>query len=242
MRSSRNVMLGAALSALAIAGALWAESARPSLPVIKKDRTAHPRGVAQKNVAQQNLSQVIIDNIDEYTSATQEQIYHAKIQDPQVPWQEKCQLAIQHRRLALLSSDLGGSLGGTIEHGSSTLRIRVLCPEEATVFEIPATFEVHTAPHPEEVQEMSFDTEMHAIEGSATDTGVFSSFHLVGGTGNGYPSPGHTSLIPAGDGNFAIDSTFNIGYRIEFVGAQGGPLEGASGKIESSIVMKAVNK
>ena len=232
MRSSKNVVLGAALGVLVVAATLWAEGARPSLPLIKSDQATENKAAAP----------AIVGAIDHYESASAENAYHAKIADPNVPWQEKCRLAIRHGRLHLLSSDIGGTLGGTLERGSSTLRVRVLCPEEVAVFEIPANFEVHSGPHPEEIQEMSFETDMHAIEGRGTDVGGFSSLHLVGGTSNGYKSPGHTSLIPAGDGTFAIDSTFNIGYRIEFVGAKGGPLEGSEGVIESTILMKAVGK
>jgi hypothetical protein len=232
MRNHRKAVFGAAL-ALVVSGTLWAGSARPSLPLIKS---------AQVKAATSNVSQTIIDNIDEYQSGSAEDRYHAKIQDPNVSWQEKCQLAIAHRRLELLSSDLGGNLGGTREVGRSILRVRLFCPEPVAVFDIPANFEVHTAPHPEELREMSFDTHMHSIEGQGTNVGPFAAFRLVGGTANGYESPGRTSLIPEGDGNFAIDSTFNIGYRIDYVGAPGGPLDGASGTYQSTILMKAVGK
>jgi hypothetical protein len=230
MRSSRNVLSVIVLGALVVAGSLWAGD-NASIPVIRKGQQA-----------QQSVSQAIIDVIDHYHSTDRENAYHAKINDPSVPWQEKCQLAIDHGRLQLLTSDLGGSLGGTRERATSVLWVHVLCPEEVAVLEIPADFVVDTAPHPEELQAMSFDTDMNAIEGKATDSTIFSVFHLVGGTANGYPSPGHTSLIPAEDGSFGVDSTFSIGYRIEFEGAKGGPLEGAAGKVESSILMKAVGK
>ncbi|HEX6900633.1 MAG TPA: hypothetical protein VF789_12990 [Thermoanaerobaculia bacterium] len=236
MRSHRNLVLGATLSALIVAGTLWAGEARRTLPLIK----AKPSEKAA--AAQQSVGQVIIDTVDHYESSDIEQRYHAQIADPNISFAEKCDLAIRHRRLELLSSDLGGTLGGTRELGRSTLHIRLLCPQQVAEFEIPANFEVHAAPHPEEVKEMSFDTDMYAIEGRATDVGPFASFQLVGGTSNGFKSPGHTSLIPARDGALAVDSTFNIGYRIVFEGAKDGPLGGASGVIESSILMKAVGK
>jgi len=230
MRSNRNVVLGIALGALVVAGSLRAGDTHSSLPVIRSGQQA-----------QQSVSAAIFTSIDHYASAVTD-AYHAKINDPNVPWQEKCRLAIVHRNFVLLSSNAGGSLKGTQERASSLLTVQVLCPEPVAVVDVPTTFVVDTAPHPEELQAMSFDTDMNAIEGTATDSTVFSSFHLVGGTSAGYPSPGHTSLIPAEDGSFAVDSTFNIGYRIEFVGARGGPLDGAEGTMESSILMKAVGK
>jgi hypothetical protein len=233
MRSGRNFVLGLVLVTLAVAGSLWAESSGSSLPVI--------RG-GQKT--QQLAAASIIYNTDYYEPIQKaaEEYYHAQISNPNVPLQEKCNVALRHGRLQLLASDLGGSLGGTRESATSVLWARILCPQGETVLEIPANFVVDTAPHPEEVQAMSFDTDMHSIEGKIADTGIFASFHIIGGTANGYPSPGHTSLIPMDDGSFAVDSTFNVGYRIEFVGAKGGPLDGASGTIESSVLMKAVGK
>ncbi|HEV2845892.1 MAG TPA: hypothetical protein VG477_13650 [Thermoanaerobaculia bacterium] len=235
MRSYRNVLIGTALSALVVAGTLWAEDARRTLPLIKVDQkaAAAPGGV----------SQAIIDVIDFYDSSDIEKSYHARITDPNVPWQEKCRLAIRHGRLHLLSSDIQGSrLGGTREVATSTLRVRLLCPDQVADFEIPANFEVHTAPHPEEIRDMSFATDMYSIEGKGVDVGPFASIRVTGGTANGFSSPGITTLKSAGDGVYVVDSHFNVGYRFEFEGAKGGPLEGLSGKIESSIEMKAVGK
>jgi hypothetical protein len=232
MRSYRNVLLATALSALVVTGTLWAEDTR-RLPLIKVD---------QKAVAAQtsDVSRAIIDVIDFYAPVAR---YHATISDPNVPWQVKCELAMFHRRLHLLSSDLGGKLGGTREVGTSTLQVRLTCPDqEAVEFEIPASFEVHTAPHPDEVREMSFDTEMYSIDGSATDIGPFASIRLKGGASNGYSSPGRTSLKSASEGALVVESSFTIGYYLEFEGAKGGPLEGLSGKTESSIEMQAVGK
>ncbi len=237
MRSRKNITLVASLGALAIAGALWAEGARFSIPMIRGHHTQKSTRAAISSVAE-----TIINNIDRYDPTNPEKAYHAKVTDPSVPWQEKCNLAIQHGRLALLATDIGGGLGGTRETGRSVLRVHLLCPTEIAVLDIPASFVVDTAPHPDTVQEMSFDTDMYSIEGTLKDDPLFSSFHLVGGSANGFKSPGHTSLIPAGKDSFAIDSTFNIGYHVEFVGAKGGPLEGASGSADSSILMKAVGK
>jgi hypothetical protein len=238
MRSRRNVILGVALGSLVVAGALWAEGAR--LPIIRSGHKA-PKG-QKAAAASSSLSRTIIGTIDYYDPSDPQRAYHAKVTDPSVPWQEKCQLAIRHGRLALLSTDVGGNLGGTREHGSSVLHVRVLCPDEVAAFDVPTDFVVDTAPHPEELGPMSFDTDMYSIEGKATDTPLFESFHLVGGTANGSKSPGHTTLIPTKDGSYAVDSTFDIGYHIDFVGAKGGPLEGASGSADSSVLMKAVGK
>jgi hypothetical protein len=178
MRSFRNTLLGTALGVLVITGALCAEGVRTSLPMIK---SGHKAPSTQKAAAaSSSLARTIISNIDHYDPSNAENYYHSKITDPSVPWQEKCRLAIQHGRLNLLSSDVGGNLGGTREHGSSTLHVRLLCPDEVASFDVAADFVVDTAPHPEELGPMSFDTDMYSIEGTATDTPLFASFHLVG--------------------------------------------------------------
>ncbi len=225
---SKNVVLGAVLATLVVSGSVWAASNRP-LPVIE----------AQAAAASSSVSQTIIDNIDHYDSSGAQATYHAKINDPNIPWSEKCQLAIRHGRLSLLSTDIGGTLGGTVENGRSFLRVRLLCPEPVAVFDIPADFVVHAAPHPEEVQPMSFETQMHSIKGEATNVGPFAYISLVGGNANGFESPGRTSLIRVENG-YAVDSTFNIGYHIEWVGSPDGPLAGAKGSTDSSILMKAI--
>ena len=114
MRSHRNVVLGATLGALIVAGTLWAGDARRTLPLIKS-KPGKP-GTTEKAAAS-NVGQTIIINIDYYESADYEREYHAKIANPNATWQELCDLAIRHQRLELLSSDLGGTLGGTREVG-----------------------------------------------------------------------------------------------------------------------------
>jgi hypothetical protein len=238
---NRNIVVAVTLGTLLVAGSLWAADRGNSLPFVK--RTAADKMVRPGTST--SLEQQIIDSVDHYapTRAGRERAYHAKVTNPNIPWADKVTLAMEHNRLHLLSSDAGGILGGDRETGRSMLSVRMTANDRVYAsFEMPASFEVHTAPHPSEVGEMSFDTEMYSIEGEATKVEGFDSIRLVGGTGNGYKSPGHTSLIPAGDDVYAVDSTFNISYRIEYVGAKGGPLEGLSGTIESSILMKAVGK
>ena len=242
---NKHAVLGTALAVLVVSGSVWAAS-DSERPVVSKrseavSKTKLPKITITEAAASTNVGNTIIDEIDYYEPGDSENYYHSKITDPSVPWSEKCQLAIRHGRLELLSTESGGNLGGTIENGRSILRARLFCPELVAVFDIPADFVVHSAPHPEEVQPMSFETQMNSIRGVARDVGPFAYFSLVGGDANGFPSPGRTSLIRAEDG-YAVDSTFNIGYRIEWVGAPDGPLAGGRGVSESSILMKAVGK
>ncbi|HUR19940.1 MAG TPA: HYR domain-containing protein [Vicinamibacterales bacterium] len=88
----------------------------------------------------------------------------------------------------------------------------------------------------------SFDTVMQAIQGQITGDPDFDLLRVTGGTAFGMPSPGHTTLTRQGPpgSNWAVDSFFDITYRIDFVGAPGGALAGRSGSTTATIRMGAV--
>ena len=75
----------------------------------------------------------------------------------------------------------------------------------------------------------SFDTDMFRLFGQITGDPDFDLLRVVAGTDFGLPSPGHTTLTQAAGSNWAVDSFFDITYRIDFVGRPGGPLAGRSG-------------
>ena len=55
----------------------------------------------------------------------------------------------------------------------------------------------------------------------------FDLLRITAGSGFGYPSPGHTTLTLA-PGGWAVDSFFDISYRIDYIGHPGGPFGGSS--------------
>jgi hypothetical protein len=81
----------------------------------------------------------------------------------------------------------------------------------------------------------SFDTEMVQFLGQITGDPDFDLLRITAGSDFGLPSPGHTTLTQAGGGNWAVDSFFDITYRIDFVGAPGGQLAGTSGSTTGTI-------
>jgi len=65
----------------------------------------------------------------------------------------------------------------------------------------------------------------------------FDLLRITGGNSFGLPSPGHTTLTQLPEGSWAVDSFFDITYRIDFVGAPGGTLAGRSGSTTGTIKM-----
>ncbi len=84
-----------------------------------------------------------------------------------------------------------------------------------------------------------FDTEMMQLQGQITGDPDFDLLQVTAGTGYGLPSPGHTTLTSLPGGNWAVDSFFDITYRIDFVGAPGGPFGGQSGSTTGTVRMRA---
>jgi hypothetical protein len=82
-----------------------------------------------------------------------------------------------------------------------------------------------------------FDTEMVALDGQIFGDPDFDFLTITAGANNGLPSLGHTTLTNNGGGTFAVDSFFDISYRIDFQGSPGSALEGLSGSTEGDITM-----
>ncbi len=72
---------------------------------------------------------------------------------------------------------------------------------------------------------------MFLLQGQVIGDPDFDLLRITAGSGFGMPSPGHTTLTRLGPpgSNWNVDSFFDITYRIDFVGAPGGPLAGRSG-------------
>jgi hypothetical protein len=137
----------------------------------------------------------------------------------------------------------GGGLGGEIEVFDSQLVMQLEGTGELADFRrtlrIPTLVETHTGPRTPGDPVQSFDTEMVSLEGSLVGDPDFAALTLTAGTGNGLPSPGHTTLTDLGDGTFQVDSFFDISYQIDFEGAPGGALDGLAGSTQGQTTMRA---
>ncbi|MBI3834417.1 MAG: hypothetical protein HY287_08830 [Planctomycetes bacterium] len=142
----------------------------------------------------------------------------------------------------------GGDLGGEKECRDSTnlvMNLTAVCSPMSSVcpfnriLTIPMSTETHTAPRTPGDPIQSFDTEMFRLQGQlpAGDPD-FDLLRITAGNNFGMPSPGHTTLTQLPGGNWAVDSFFDITYRIDFVGHNGGHLGGMSGSTTGTIRMQ----
>lgn len=137
----------------------------------------------------------------------------------------------------------GGPLGGEVENFTSTAVFSLSGTGALSgwnrIVTVPLTVQVATAPRTAGASVQTFNTNMEIIQGGITGDPDFASFQVVGGTANGFSSPGSTTLTRQSDGTFNVSSGFNVGYSIKFVGASGGKLEGLSGTTKGTVVMQA---
>jgi hypothetical protein len=153
------------------------------------------------------------------------------------------ELGATHFDFFQITAQPGGSLGGEVETFQSFLLLQLHGTGGLAGFNRSAGMqtqcESHVAPR-SGAPIQSFDTDMFRIQGQlAPGDPDFDLLRITAGTGFGMPSPGHTTLTQQPGGNWAVDSFFDITYRIDFIGRPGGPLGGMSGSTTGTIRMQA---
>ena len=127
----------------------------------------------------------------------------------------------------------GGALGGMRENWAATMPLNLTGTGTLLGFNrnlnLPvASGESHSAPRTLFAPSQSFDTDLWGLQGQIVGDPDFDLLRITAGTGFGMPSPGHT-IFSQDVGGWAVDSFFDITYRVDFVGAPGGQLAGMSG-------------
>ena len=135
----------------------------------------------------------------------------------------------------------GGTQGGEIEQFDAIFN----APMEGTgqligfnrnIF-IQIDCETHSGPRNPGDPVQQFATDWYSMQGQIFGDPDFDQLYIYAGTDLGLPSPGETTLTELPSGDFAVDSFFDISYRIDFVGAPGGALDGLSGSTKGTVRM-----
>jgi hypothetical protein len=137
----------------------------------------------------------------------------------------------------------GGSLGGEMEQFHSTITLHAqgtgTLSSYMRTIDISLDCQTHTAPRMPGQPVQSFNTLMNGMTGQLPPGDPdFDLLRVTAGNAFGMPSPGHTTLtkLPGGP-NWAVDSFFDVFYRIDFVGHSPGPFAGRSGSTTATIRM-----
>lgn len=140
----------------------------------------------------------------------------------------------------------GGTLGGEVEIFDSTAVFQLTGTGALAgwnrLVSIPLNTETHTGKRKNGEPVQSFETDMVRIEGTLVNDPDFKTLKIVGGTANGYKSPGKTTLTLQPNGTYLVDSVFEVNFSISFEGDSEGRLKGLSGTTEGSTTMKAYKK
>lgn len=133
----------------------------------------------------------------------------------------------------------GGGLGGNINCSDSTFKLDVrgtgLLAGFSRTIAIPASAEVHTGPRNPGDPVQGFSTELVQLEAFLFGDPDFDQLLIRAGSLFGLPSPGETTLTQKNNGNWQVDSFFDVFYQIDFVGAPGSVLDGLAGSTLSNV-------
>ncbi|HUW19928.1 MAG TPA: hypothetical protein VMW16_11560 [Sedimentisphaerales bacterium] len=133
----------------------------------------------------------------------------------------------------------GGTLGGEKITFDATLSWDVRGTGSLAGFNrhlwMPLSGELHTAPRNPGDPVQTFATHMYLLQGELFGDPDFCTLRFRAGADLGLPSPGQTTLVELPNGDFAVDSFFDITYQIEFAGCAGSQLEDYSGTTTATI-------
>lgn len=127
----------------------------------------------------------------------------------------------------------GGTLGGHGQCFEATLDLAVTGTGTLAGFTrhlaVPMIVEIHTGPRNPGDQIQTFPADIFRLDGELFGDPDFCAFWITGGTDFGLPCPGEVTLTQLPSGDFAVESFFDVTYRIEFTGCPASELQDYSG-------------
>jgi hypothetical protein len=134
---------------------------------------------------------------------------------------------------------VGGSMGGNFHCFEGTLQLDVTGTGSLAGFNrflsVPVSCEIHTAARIPGDSVQTFAADMRSLYGQLFGDPDFCEFIITAGTDSGLSSPGQITLTDLGNGNFNVESFFDISYRIQFYGCPGSMLDGYSGTTTETV-------
>ena len=139
----------------------------------------------------------------------------------------------------------GGDLGGQIVLFDATLYLEItgtgMLAGYVRALAVPVAVEIHLAlPDNPGGNVQFFAMSLSSLAGEIFGDPDFDLLRIHSGSQFGLPSPGETTLTKLPDGDFQVDSFFDITYDIEFVGAPGSILDGFTGVSPGTAIITQV--
>jgi len=127
----------------------------------------------------------------------------------------------------------GGDLGGEVQEFYAQLLMEMSGTGTLLGFNrtisVSVSVEMHSAPRTPGDPEQTFPNKVAFIRGEHFGDPDFCVLQITAGDAYGMPSPGSTTLDELPSGDFAVESFFDITYRIDFSGCPGSIIDGYSG-------------
>ena len=127
----------------------------------------------------------------------------------------------------------GGTLGGEMSNFDAELQWTITGTGSLAGFHrtihMNVTGQIHTAPRTPGDSIQTFDAIIYKLQGEHFGDPDFCQLVFTAGDFYGFPCPGKTTLTKLPSGDFAVDSFFDISYRIQYQGCPMSPLQGYGG-------------